>query len=90
MAAIAENSVDTITANQAARLIIATQFPIGVLTVARLAVEAAYQDGWMVLVIAGLIITSAKIIIAVLCNRFGGASIIDIDKKLLGKYIGTF
>lgn len=90
MATIAENSIDTITASQSARFIIATEFPIGVLSVARVAVNAAGHDGWMVLILGGLMVIISKLIIALLCRRFGGASILDIDRRLFGKYIGTF
>lgn len=85
-----QNRIDTITASQSCRLIIATQFPIGILTVARVAVNAAGHDGWMVLILGGLLIIISKLIISLLCKRFGGASILDIDRQLFGKYIGTF
>ncbi len=85
-----QNSIDTITASQSNRFIIAAQFPLGVLSVARVAVNAAGHDGWMVLILGGLLIIISKLIISLLCRRFGGASILDIDRQLFGKYIGTF
>ncbi len=85
-----QNSIDTITASQSCRFIIAAQFPLGVLSVARVAVNAAGHDGWMVMILGGLLVIASKLIISLLCRRFEGASILDIDRQLFGKYIGTF
>jgi hypothetical protein len=80
--AIEGDNANVITASQAFRFIISTQFSIGILNIPHVAVEAAGHDGWMTILAACVIIGLCKILIIALCNRFSGASILDIDKRI--------
>ncbi len=80
------NSADEITARQAVMLIMAAQTGIGLLTLPSDVVRVAGHDGWFSVLFGGLLFFISAIAIIVLCNRFEGSSIFDINRAVFGKF----
>ncbi len=70
------------------RFIISTQLPLGMLAVARASVEKAGHDGWIPVIMTGLLVVMSQFLIIKLCSRFGGESVLEIVGSLFGKYLG--
>lgn len=76
-----------ITSKQAIVFIMAIQTGVGVLTLPTDAVKYAGHDGWILVIIGGVLCSLASIIIIALCKRFNGQSVLDINRMIFGKYV---
>lgn len=80
----------TITHKQLLFLVLQTQIGIGVLSLPYNLYKTAGKDGWISALIAG---AAAQIVILffwLLVKKFPAHSLFDINKRLLGKHMGTF
>jgi spore germination protein (amino acid permease) len=78
----------TITHRQLFFLIIQTQIGVGVLSLPYSLFAKAKIDGWISLIIAGLLIQFSILAIWKLCDRFPQNTIYDILPKIMGKNLG--
>ncbi|WP_176431598.1 GerAB/ArcD/ProY family transporter [Anaerovirgula multivorans] len=69
--------------------IIAAQIGIGILTLPSIIVEIAGHDAWISVILAGIITSLALVIIMLLLNRYKDKSILEINKLLYGRYLGS-
>ncbi len=67
--------------------IVAIQTGIGILTLPTDVGEHAGHDGWITVIIGGVLCLLASIIIIALCKRFNGQSVLDINRMIFGKYV---
>lgn len=67
--------------------IMAIQIGIGILTLPSDMVKHAGHDGWIPVIISGVLFSLASLIIIALCKRFDGQSILDINRMIFGKFI---
>ncbi|CAM4201355.1 spore germination protein [Paenibacillus alkaliterrae] len=83
------NNTDQITTAQAAVIVSNFLLGTGVLTLPRVAAEAAgTPDVWLSVLIGGMIAIAAGIIMAVLSKSHPGLTVFQYNKSLLGKWIG--
>ena len=78
----------TITKFQLLLVLIQTQIGIGLLSLPNVVQESARGDGWISIVIAGLIIQLLLVVYLKLLKKFPNEMLTDITKKLLGNMIG--
>jgi spore germination protein (amino acid permease) len=79
----------TITHRQLFFLIIQSQIGVGILSLPYALFTKAKIDGWISLIIAGLLIQFSILAIWKLCDRFPQSTIYDILPKILGKHLGV-
>ncbi|MGH4051194.1 MAG: GerAB/ArcD/ProY family transporter [Clostridium sp.] len=79
-----------ITSGQLMGFIVSIQIGAGVLTMPAELARASGHDGWISLLIYGIIITAVISIIVKLMNRYNNKSIYEINKLLYGKYLAGF
>lgn len=83
------NGRDDITSKQLVTFVISSQIGIGILTMpAKLAKEVGH-DGWISVILSGLICSLIILIMMLLLKRYKDKSIIKINKLLYGKYFGN-
>lgn len=69
---------------------ISTQIGIGIITIPSLLAEESGHDGWISVLLTGIICTLLSALIILFLRRYGNKSIFDINKFLYGKLIGMF
>jgi len=74
---------------QVAILITNTQFGVGIFNLPRVVVEAAGHDGWMSVLLAGVIVQVALILMVILLRRFEHLDLYGICRRIFGKWIGN-
>lgn len=79
-----------ITSKQLMAYIISSQIGIGVMSMPSRLCEIVGHDGWITVLIAGIISTILGVIMVKLLERYENKSIYEINKLLYGKYVGTF
>lgn len=80
----------SISSKQAGAYIIASQIGVGLLLLPSSVVKTAGRDGWISVLISGIVVLIAELISIALCKRFCGSSLLDINKIIFGKYIAFF
>jgi spore germination protein (amino acid permease) len=78
----------TITHRQLYFIIIQTQIGVGILSLPYSLFQTAKIDGWMSLLIAGILIQFSLLAIWKLCERFPNITLFEFQPKILGKYLG--
>ena len=78
-----------ITSSQLMTFILATQVGTGILTLPSDLAKIVGHDGWISVLLVGIIATFSSIIIVKLMERYKNQSIYGINKLLYGKYLGT-
>lgn len=79
-----------ITSKQLMTYIVSSQIGIGVLSMPARLCEIVGHDGWITVLITGVISTILGAIMVKLLERYENKSVYEINKSLYGKYIGTF
>ncbi len=67
--------------------IVANQVGIGIMTLPTDVEKHAGHDGWIPVIIGGMLSLLATSIIIALCKRFKGQSVLDINRMIFGKYV---
>jgi spore germination protein (amino acid permease) len=80
----------SITHKQLFFIIFQTQIGVGVLSLPYALFVKAKIDGWISLLIAGILVQFSILAIWKLCERFPQNTIYDILPKIMGKYLGRF
>lgn len=70
-------------------LVYLTQVGVGLLTLPRTVTAEAGSDGWICVLIAMLLALVVTAIHVSLSNRFRGLTLVEITRRLFGKYFGT-
>lgn len=82
------NGENQITSTQLLNFILSVQISIGILTLpADLALTCGH-DGWISVLVYGVLTSVVIFIMILLMKRFGNKSIYEINKNLYGKYLG--
>lgn len=79
-----------ITSKQLMVLIISTQIGVGILFLPAILAKNTGHDGWISILLGGILSILALIIILILLKRYSDKSILDINQLLYGKYLGKF
>jgi spore germination protein (amino acid permease) len=69
--------------------ILQTQVGIGVLSFPYVLHQAAGEDGWISVILAGACVNGLLIIYAALCHRFPGKNFYEFMPLILGKWVGN-
>lgn len=78
-----------ITSKQFMIFIITAQIGVGVLTLPSALAKETGHDGWISVVLTGFLSTIVLLCIMTLLKRYSDKSIIEINKLIFGKYLGT-
>lgn len=82
-----DNRSNNITSGQLMALIVSIQIGAGVLSLPSYLARICGHDGWISVLIYGIIITGVIITIIGLMNRYNNKSIYEINELLYGKYL---
>lgn len=85
-----ENDRNNITSNQAMTFILTAQVGVGILSLPASLAKAVGHDGWICVIAANFISIIAGILITFFLKRYPNKSILEINRLLYGKHIGTF
>lgn len=69
-------------------VIMEIQRGIGVLTLARAVSKAAGNDGWISVILAGMVTNAVIVLLVMLASRFPGRTIYEYSRVILGRYLG--
>lgn len=83
-----DNRENQITSSQLMRILLSIQIGTGILTLPADLAIACGHDGWIPVLVFGVIITAVITIIVKLMNRYDNQSIYEINKLLYGEYLG--
>ncbi len=84
------SKTESLTNMQIFFLMVQTQFGFGILTLPNTLQATSKADGWMSVLVAGLVIQIFLVIIWLLLRRFPRLMYPEINTCLLGKMVGTF
>lgn len=84
------NPRESITSKQLMVFIIATQVGFGSLFLPASLAEKVGHDGWITVLLSGIIFTLLIAILVLFLRRFNSNTILEINKIVYGKYIGAF
>jgi spore germination protein (amino acid permease) len=84
------NKSNEISANQVFIFVVSGQIGFGILSMASTLAEDVGHDGWIAIILAGMITSLIICLIVATLKRFNNLSIIEINNIIFGKYIGTF
>lgn len=79
-----------ITASQVLVFVISSQISFGILSLASSLAEKVGHDGWISVLLAGLIVSGMICIMVAMLQRFKNLSLLDINIHIFGKYFGVF
>ncbi|MCF6094469.1 spore germination protein [Microaerobacter geothermalis] len=80
---------DRISGSQLALIVLGVIVGVGILNLPRTVTETAKTDGWIAVIIGGMISILAVLLISLLTTRFPGKSMVEFVNLLLGKWIGS-
>jgi spore germination protein (amino acid permease) len=83
-----KNKAESITKYQLLYMILQTQIGVGVLSLPHSVNKAAGSDGWISVLIAGVLVQLLILLIWFLSKRYPDQTIFGITEKALGKWIG--
>lgn len=84
------NKANEISAGQVFIFVVSAQIGFGILSMASTLAEDVGHDGWIAILLAGMITALLICLIVATLKRFNNISIIEINNLLFGKYIGRF
>lgn len=84
------NKANEISSGQVFIFVVSGQIGFGILSMASTLAEDVGHDGWIAIVIAGMITALLICLIVATLKRFNNISIIEINNIIFGKYIGRF
>jgi spore germination protein (amino acid permease) len=79
-----------ISSNQVFIFVVSGQIGFGILSMASTLAEDVGHDGWIAIVLAGMITALLICLVVATLKRFNNVSIIEINNIIFGKYIGRF
>ncbi|MBV7272324.1 endospore germination permease [Clostridiaceae bacterium UIB06] len=85
-----ENNRNSINSTQARLFMLTAEIGVGILSLPADLAKSVGHDGWICVIAACFISIVAGILIAFFLKRYSDRSILEINKLLYGKYIGTF
>ncbi|WML35978.1 GerAB/ArcD/ProY family transporter [Clostridium sp. OS1-26] len=85
-----EKDRNNITSTQAMTFILTAQVGVGILSLPASLAKAVGHDGWICVITANFISIIAGILITFLLKKYSNKSVLEINRLLYGKYIGTF
>lgn len=85
-----DNKANEITSAQVYIFLISAQVSFGITTLSSSIVEKLGHDGWIAVLLAGLIVCILVSFMMLLLKRFEKLSIMDINIYFFGRYIGNF
>lgn len=77
-----------ITSKQWAKMLFVTQTGVGVITLPAVVSQRVGHDGWIIIVIVGLIAILLSTLIVIFLNRYSNKSVYEINKLLYGNLLG--
>jgi len=80
---------DLITVPQAVVLIITTILEVGLLSLPREVALYADSDGWILVIIGGVLAFAGSLVLSTLIRRFPGETFIDYSQKVVGKVVSS-
>ena len=80
---------NNITSGQLMALVVSMQLGISVLNLPGPLSRVCGHDGWISILVYGIVTTGVIILIVRLMNRYNNQSIYEINKLLYGKYLGS-
>ena len=83
------NNQEKITSNQLIAIMISTIIGIGVLTLPRAVTEAAGPDGWLLVLVGGVVVMIVSVIISKLGLMFPGKTVVEFGGYVITKPLGT-
>ena len=83
-----DNRENNITSSQLMRLIVSIQLGTGVLTLPAYLATSSGHDGWISVLLYGILVTVVILLMVKLMNRYDNQSVYEINKFLYGKYLG--
>ncbi|MBU3183198.1 GerAB/ArcD/ProY family transporter, partial [Clostridium psychrophilum] len=81
-----DNRENNITSSQLMGLIVSIQIGAGILSLPANLAMVCGHDGWILILVYGILITAVIFLIIKLMNRYNNKSIYEINKLLYGKY----
>ena len=84
------NKSNEISTSQVFIFVVSGQIGFGILSMASILAEDVGHDGWIAIVLAGMITALSICLIVATLKRFNNLSIIEINNIIFGKYIGRF
>jgi spore germination protein (amino acid permease) len=79
---------NNVTSRQMALFTFVTQTGIGVITLPTIMAREVGHDGWISLMIAGIIAVVVSVLFALLLKRYSDKGIYDINKMIFGEFLG--
>ena len=73
---------------QVASIVACNLIGLGILTMPRLVVKDALQDGWIAIVMGGLILIMALLLMNRVCQRFPELTLVEMLERVFGRYLG--
>ena len=83
------NGGNSVTSRQMALFTFVTQTGLGVITLPTVMAKEVGHDGWISLLISGVIAVILSVLFAVLLKKYSNKGIYDINKLIFGKIIGN-
>lgn len=80
---------DLITVPQAVALMITTILEVGLLSLPREVALYADSDGWILVIIGGVLAFAGSLVLSTLIRRFPGETFIDYSQKVVGKVVSS-
>lgn len=85
-----DNKANEISSGQVFIFVVSGQIGFGILSMASTLAEDVGHDGWIAIILAGIITAVLICLIVATMKRFNNLSIIEINNVIFGKYIGKF
>lgn len=82
-----ENDWNSITSGQLMTFIVSSQIGIGILILPSTLAKDVGHDGWLVVLLSGVLFSGLTVLMILFLKRFGGKSLIEINRSLYGKYL---
>lgn len=84
------NKANEISSGQVFVFVVSGQIGFGILSMASTLADKVGHDGWIAIVLAGMITALSICLIVATLKRFNNITIIEINNIIFGKYIGRF
>jgi spore germination protein (amino acid permease) len=84
------NKANEISSGQVFIFVVSAQIGFGILSMASTLAEDVDHDGWIAIVLAGIVTAILICLVVATLKRFNNISIMEINNIIFGKYIGRF
>lgn len=82
------NEKEKITSNQLMAIMVSTIIGIGILTLPRTITEKAGPDGWLLVLVGGIVVIITSVIISKLGRMFPGQTVVEYVSKIISRPLG--